>query len=379
MKNKFLAIMLVFILALSFTACGDSSKHEGEAKTPSASSAQKGRDYQDVVDKFKEKGFTNIKTEALEDLVTGWMTKDGEVESVSVDGDEDYSADVWYPNDVPVVITYHTFAKESSDSKEQETESSTQSLEESKNTEETEKSINMNDVKLEAVFPVETAKRAAVVAITNAYATDVFTKDGNNYDVSKFHSYSDVSGDFMKVLSEGTWNSKNETTWHVENLSLKTVPGTIVDANLDVSFDGTNYIVSNVAGTLGNAGASAENKVDISEIEAGKNNPYLTVSPNLVKDERSQAELDARDHSGDLEKNAAERAFEEYGEKMYPYGFECHWIVDLINAEQSSDGSWFFKVGVTIKNEYGTNRKATAEGKVSGTTENCVIDTFYVN
>ena len=73
------------------------------------SSIQKGKDYQDIVNNFKEKGFKNIETEKLKDLITGWITKDGEVESVSVDGDKDYSPNVWYSNNVKVVITYHTF------------------------------------------------------------------------------------------------------------------------------------------------------------------------------------------------------------------------------------------------------------------------------
>lgn len=104
--------MLVLIMIFTLGACGDSESHEGQAKTPSASSAQKGRNYQDVIKDFESKGFTNIQVEPIDDLVTGWMTKDGEVEEVSVDGDKDYSPDRWYPNDVEVIITYHTFPEE---------------------------------------------------------------------------------------------------------------------------------------------------------------------------------------------------------------------------------------------------------------------------
>ncbi|WP_186580215.1 hypothetical protein [Aquibacillus kalidii] len=45
-------------------------------------------------------------------MITGWVTGDGEVKSVSVDGDKDYSPDDWYPNDVEVAITYNTFPEE---------------------------------------------------------------------------------------------------------------------------------------------------------------------------------------------------------------------------------------------------------------------------
>ncbi len=113
--RKIFMLLLSIVMILSLVSCGaDSSNHEGEAKTPSGSSIQKGRNYQEVLNNFEEKGFTNIQLVSVGDLITGWLTKDGEVESVSVDGDVEYSADTWYPNDVAVVITYHTFPEDES-------------------------------------------------------------------------------------------------------------------------------------------------------------------------------------------------------------------------------------------------------------------------
>lgn len=111
--KRIISIILSALFLVSLTGCNDTTSHEGEAKTPSGSSVQQGRNYQDVVKEFEENGFTNIKTETIDDLITGWLTKEGEVESVSVDGDVDYSPDDWYPNDTEVVITYHTFSKDS--------------------------------------------------------------------------------------------------------------------------------------------------------------------------------------------------------------------------------------------------------------------------
>ena len=117
MSGKLIAMIMVMLLCVSLVACGDDSSHIGEAKTPSGSSAQRGRHYSDVVDDFEGNGFTNIRTEEIDDLVFGWLTDDGEVEDVSVDGDIDYPADEWYSSDVEVVIRYHTFpAEESSNS-----------------------------------------------------------------------------------------------------------------------------------------------------------------------------------------------------------------------------------------------------------------------
>lgn len=106
--KKLFSLCMVIVMAFSIAGCS-SEGHEGQAKTPSGSSVQHGRDYQEVYEQFEKKGFTNIQFEVLDDLVTGWLTKDGEVESVSVDGDTGYSADKWYPADVEVIITYHTF------------------------------------------------------------------------------------------------------------------------------------------------------------------------------------------------------------------------------------------------------------------------------
>lgn len=83
-----------------------------QAKTPSGSSVQKGRDYQDVIEDFEEHGFTNIQTEEIDDLITGWLTKEGEVEDVAINGDTDYSADKWVPADSEVLIRYHVFPKD---------------------------------------------------------------------------------------------------------------------------------------------------------------------------------------------------------------------------------------------------------------------------
>ncbi|MDD3271353.1 MAG: hypothetical protein PHR04_04540 [Syntrophomonadaceae bacterium] len=365
--KRIVSIFIACILIIVLAGCGGNG-HEGEAKTPSGSSVQKGRDYQKVINDFEEKGFKNIKIEKLEDLITGWMTKDGEVESVSVDGNKGYSPDIWYPNNVEVIITYHTFPAKPDSTKQEDIQKDNH-----------DESAN---AALEVTFPVENAKRSAVVAITNSFATDVMTKDGNTYDVSKFHSYADTSGNvkdyFMKVKSWGTWSAKNEQAWHVDSLKLENVLGTVTNAALDVNFDGTNYVISNITGTFGNSGASDGMSMNLSDIESGRNNPYLTVPAKLIKNDRIKAEVNALDHSGDLDKYVARTAFEKHGKSVYPYGFECHWILDLRSESQAADGSWWFKVGVTITNQYGTKRDTVAEGILSGNTGNPIVKEFYV-
>ena len=109
--KKILCLFLASILCVSLIACGEDS-HEGEAKTPSSSSELAGRSYEEVMEIFKGRGFTNIKTEPIYDLIFGWFTKDGEVEDVSVGGDVNYSPNKWVPVDTEVIIRYHTFPEE---------------------------------------------------------------------------------------------------------------------------------------------------------------------------------------------------------------------------------------------------------------------------
>lgn len=113
--KRILCLFMVVILSLSLIACEDDEIRYGEVKTPSGSSVLAGRDYNDVVSIFEEAGFTNIKLEPIDDLILGWLTKDGEVEDVSVGGSVDYDADEWVPANTEVIIRYHTFPQKSSE------------------------------------------------------------------------------------------------------------------------------------------------------------------------------------------------------------------------------------------------------------------------
>jgi DNA-directed RNA polymerase subunit RPC12/RpoP len=80
-----------------------------KAKVPESSKKLKGKNYQDVIAGLQAAGFTSITTAKLTDLVNGWVTKDGEVEKVSINGVSDFKADASFPKDAEIVISYHTF------------------------------------------------------------------------------------------------------------------------------------------------------------------------------------------------------------------------------------------------------------------------------
>ena len=81
------------------------------AYPPMTSSEAKKQNYEEVVDAFKNAGFGNIKLTQEKDLLTGWVTKDGSVESISINSDNEYKTTSLFRVDTEVTITYHTFKK----------------------------------------------------------------------------------------------------------------------------------------------------------------------------------------------------------------------------------------------------------------------------
>ena len=64
---------------------------------------------EELVSTLEEAGFVNITTEADCDLITGWITKEGSVEEISIGGDIKFPQNASYRPDVEIVITYHAF------------------------------------------------------------------------------------------------------------------------------------------------------------------------------------------------------------------------------------------------------------------------------
>ena len=71
----------------------------------------KGMNYTDVVEAFEDAGFINITVNIEYDIITGWLTDDGEVGSVTINGDKKFDSYDKYRLDAEVIITYHTFKK----------------------------------------------------------------------------------------------------------------------------------------------------------------------------------------------------------------------------------------------------------------------------
>ena len=82
-----------------------------EIYSPISSEDAEGKNYKDIVNKFENAGFVNVKSKPIYDLVTGWLKSDGEVEEILIDGDDDVSTYSSFRPDAEVIIRYHTFKK----------------------------------------------------------------------------------------------------------------------------------------------------------------------------------------------------------------------------------------------------------------------------
>jgi uncharacterized Zn finger protein (UPF0148 family) len=80
-----------------------------EVQTKFYSDSLEKKNYIDVEKDLRAAGFTNIDLVKDEDLVLGWLHEEGEVESVSINGESSFVEGEWFPKDAVVRITYHTF------------------------------------------------------------------------------------------------------------------------------------------------------------------------------------------------------------------------------------------------------------------------------
>lgn len=64
-----------------------------------------------LVKELRGLGYTEICTKKIDDLITGWIHKNGSIEYVLVNGKSKYRAGDMFNYDVEIVIAYHTFKK----------------------------------------------------------------------------------------------------------------------------------------------------------------------------------------------------------------------------------------------------------------------------
>ena len=78
-------------------------------KAPFSSKDAKKMNYVEAVESLKKNGFVNIEIEANKDLIFGWINKDGEVDSILINEDDEFETGDSFKVDSKVKVVYHTF------------------------------------------------------------------------------------------------------------------------------------------------------------------------------------------------------------------------------------------------------------------------------
>ena len=141
--------------------------------------------------------------------------------------------------------------------------------------------------------------RAAVVAFTNGFATDVFAEDGNTLDPQKFHSFDDVSGDHFDIVFEGSWKQIGERRWEGKGIELKIYNGdTVLNAfDVVVKYDQGSFILEHADGTFALPGKESIGTPLSQFMELDTEHQYTVVPAALVEKDRSDREERNRNSS----------------------------------------------------------------------------------
>lgn len=120
--KKMVLTMIFFAFSIAMIGCGSEKEIDNSISIESSSGDFIGGDYKEVIKELEVAGFTNIETKKIPDLVVGWLTKDGEVEEISIGENNAFERGDKFPKDTAILITYHTFEIEQSSANSDEIE-----------------------------------------------------------------------------------------------------------------------------------------------------------------------------------------------------------------------------------------------------------------
>lgn len=109
-----LASIAILVMFLTVAGCG--TKKEDRLSVPADASELVGKNYKSVVSQLKDANFKDVKLIKNPDLIAGILHHDGDVESVTINGKDDFEQDDEFPKSAKVKVTYHTYPKASSSS-----------------------------------------------------------------------------------------------------------------------------------------------------------------------------------------------------------------------------------------------------------------------
>lgn len=187
MVRKIAFALSLLLVLISFVACD--SVPEGEIRVPASAEEFEGENYKDVVTRFQMAGFTNISTEPIEDLITGWLVKDGEVEEVSINGKTSFGSSASFEPNATVIIRYHTFPTTNEEtSANEDVENEDDGTQESTNNQVTEEILTVDNCP-ELKEILLSSDYSQIEEFANKYAGRIIEFDGYVADVMPYKDY----------------------------------------------------------------------------------------------------------------------------------------------------------------------------------------------
>ncbi len=114
-------LMLTLLLLFSLGGCSsDDEEIDNRPAIPFASSDIEKANFEVVVKQLKDAGFTNVDTLEIDGLVLGFFTKDGEVETMTINGKEGFSEGEKFDANTNITISYHTYPEKKAEKPEEE-------------------------------------------------------------------------------------------------------------------------------------------------------------------------------------------------------------------------------------------------------------------
>lgn len=137
-----------------------------------------GKLYEGIEKQFKEAGFINVQCEPIEDLVFGWLTEDGEVESITIAGSETFDDLDIFAFDTEIVIKYHTFSQKKSE-EQQNSESNKTEIEQPNEEKELAKE---NELEEDVILTVDNCHELSEMLSNKAEIDDAYIEFAEEYE-----------------------------------------------------------------------------------------------------------------------------------------------------------------------------------------------------
>lgn len=176
---------------------------ENEAAMPGSASFYKYQNYADVQTELSEAGFTNISFEILYDIELGW-TDEGEVDSISVDGNTEFEQGDIFKKDAAIVITYHM---KEEDDPSKSTESKVPSSKENPTTEPAENLTVENCPELAAMLSNKAEIDDSYSAFATKYKGRIIEFDGR---IDYCTKHGDYNTRFDYLVSAGDYDPDHQ-------------------------------------------------------------------------------------------------------------------------------------------------------------------------